>query len=364
MEIQITKEKTYRNFVDTRLAKKSKGYSEAVQTTLRKLDEWCLATYKKSRDQVIIYIKTLEGEKRDDAVIDWLQSFLDSYDGRISYKVFYIYASHIKKYLRYHKIRIDLKDELEPPMQVLEERYALPLDEMQHIIQESNWKHKGYYLSLASCGARPIEIMCLKKKDYSWTGKRWSALIPAKFTKKKMSRTVFFSTECTPYISKILKNLDDDDRVWTTQHNDADDDIRIRRHTAGCYFRSVCSKIGYNEKYETSGFYKHNMYCFRAFFYTKALDNLDSKDLAHALIGHGAYLPEYMRKTIAQKEELYEEIESAILIFDQSQNEKKIRELKQANAELMEMRGQIKEHDLMFKRMESNGWYEKNVKYD
>ena len=80
---------------------------------------------------------------------------------------------------------------------------------------------------------------------------------------------------------------------------------------------------------------KINLYCFRAYFFTHALDALsDSKDMAHALVGHGAYLQQYQRRTLNEKIELWDEVESSIAIFDLTKKNLEIKKLKEANIKL------------------------------
>ena len=343
--LSLQKKKTFENFIKEKLDKKSVGYKEEVLRTLRRLDEYSAETHGKSREDIVLYLSSLEGEKREDEAIGWVQGFLDYIaDIRtISYKVFQVYISHIKKYLKYFKIRVDFKDEIELPPRILEERYAISLEEISNIIKRAPWKKKGYYLSLISSGARPIEIMSLRKKDFAWTGKRWKALIAAKFTKKKISRTVFFSSETNQYLNKLLKPLTDEQRPWPKNPDCPDEKLYFARSNETNLFAKYCDSIGYDQKYETTNFHKLNLYCFRAYFFTKALRALtEDKDTAHAMIGHGAYIQNYQRRNDEEKEELYDEVESSLLIFDQSKNEEKIRKLKEANTKLSDQAEEIK----------------------
>lgn len=335
-QLSLQKKKTFDNFITEKLSKKSASYQDDVLRTLRRLDDYSALTHNKSRDELVEYLRSIINiESREDETIGWIQGFIDkiAQENSISFKVLQVYLSHIKKYLKYFKIRIDFGEEIELPPALLEERYAIPIEDIRTIIENSPWKYKGYFLSLVSSGARPIEVMGLRKKDFSWTGKKWKAIIPAKYTKKKISRTVFFSVEVTPYLNKILKDLkNDNDRVWAKNPRLLDDKLASARQNAGVMFRKQCNKIGFTERYETTNFFKYNMYCFRSHFFTKALRELsEDKDTAHAMIGHGAYLQTYQRRNDEEKEELYDEVEPALLVFDQSKNKEKIKKLQEAN---------------------------------
>lgn len=345
-KLSLQKKKNFDTFVTEKLSKKSASYQDDVLRTLRRLDDYTVLTHQKRRDEIIEYLRNIQDiETREDETVGWIQGFIDSIsqENKISFKVLQVYLSHVKKYLKFFKIKPDFGDEIELPPALLEERYAIPIDDIRTIIENSPWKYKGYFLSLASSGARPVEIMALRKKDFTWTGKRWRAIIPAKYTKKKISRTVFFSIEVTPYLNKILKDLkNDSDRVWCKNPKLLDDKLITARQNAGVMFRKQCNKIGFTERYETTNYFKYNMYCFRSHFFTKALRALtDDKDTAHAMIGHGAYLQTYQRRNDEEKEELYDEVEPAILVFDQTKNKEKIRKLTEANKKVNELEEKV-----------------------
>ena len=354
-ELSLQKKKTFENFITDKLSKKSQGYQDKVVSTLRRLDDYSVISHKRSRDDIVAYLRSIQDlEKREDETIGWVQGFVDNLQGygKISYRVLQVYLSHVKKYLKYYKIRIDFGEEIEMPANLMEERYAIPIEDIQAIIENAPWKYKGYFLSLISSGARPIEIMALRKKDFVWTGKFWRAIIPAKYTKKKMSRTVFFSIEVSPYLNKLLRDREDDDRVWCFDPNTPDEKLTSCRVNAGKRFRHICYKLGLTERYETTKFLKHNMYCFRAYFFTKALSSLaGDNDTAHAMIGHGAYLANYQRRNDEEKQELFEEVQPAILVYDQTKNKEKIRKLKEANEKIQQKEERIDSLEVLTEKL-------------
>lgn len=353
-KLRLQKNKNYANFQSEKLSKKSLSYQNDVMRTLRRLDEFTISEHARSRDDIIAYLKAMTSiEEREEEAIGWIQGFIDtiSEGGKISFKVLQVYCSHIKKYLKYYKIKIDFGEEIELPPALLEERYPISIENIAKIIENAPWKYKGYFLSLMSSGARPVEIMALRKKDFLWMGhNKWKAIIPAKYTKKKISRTVFFSVEATPYISKRIKDVTDTDRIWTKNPQVTDEKLTHARINAAAMFRKICNKLGFTERYETTNYFKYNLYCFRSHFFTKALRALsEDKDTAHAMIGHGAYLQNYQRRTDEEKLELFNEIEPAILVFDQTKNKEKILQLKEANSKLEEKLDTIDELKIQMK---------------
>jgi len=258
------------------------------------------------------------------------------------------YANAVNAYLKYHRFRIDIKN-LKFPKQLQEEKYPITIEEIQRIFKPAKWIKQGYYLCLISTGARPREILGLKKDDVEWVGDKYKALIPATLTKKGLSRTVFFSKECNPFLNQIMKQ----DRIDLFPHNE---NLHEAVSNEGRVFREYCTKAGLNEKHNTTGNYKINLYSFRRFFFTRALDLLKN-DIAHAMVGHGAYLQVYQSRTGQQKKELWDEVEPEILVFDQSKKEQKIRDLEIAlkhNKQLEERMGEAEKRLNEFAEKESD----------
>ena len=108
------------------------------------------------------------------------------------------------------------------------------------------------------------------------------------------------------------------------------------------YFKKYCEKVGLDDKFETTGRMKINLYCFRAYFFTHALDALaESKDMAHALVGHGAYLQQYQRRTLSEKIDMWDKIEDEILVYDLNKKNHKIKKLEEANKRLKDQNEKI-----------------------
>ena len=210
---------------------------------------------------------------------------------------------------------------------------------------------------------RPVEQMGTQNKHYILLPNgRYKLEIPYYLTKKRISRTVIFSKEYTPYIARRLKERqDEDDFIWTTRKNipqsffnkyshlkkDRATIKAIKRFATDMLsvirksLKVVLKNLELDMRYESTGEYKITLYSLRARFITRALKVLDG-DVVHAIVGHGAYLQSYQRRTIEQKAELFEEVESEIMIFDQSKNIEKIRKLTDANQKVNELEAKVK----------------------
>jgi len=328
--------RNYNHFLE-KIVNLSESRKRSINLANKKFNTFVSETYNKTTDQIIQQVKSLEGDEKEDLLEDVVQSWINSLKREnIGRKAIKVYLSGVNRYLKYNKLRVDSKDlELPPSMQ--EERYAISLEEIHKILRASSWNKQGYYLALISTGARPMEIIGLRTKDITWTGTKYKALIPAHLTKKKISRTVFFSKEVTPYLSKFLKGKEDNDTIFTDNPN-----LEHARNNEDLVLAQCRKRIGFTEKYETTGFSKINLYCFRGYFFTRVL-RLVGGDTAHAMIGHGAYIQEYQRRTDEEKEELWNEIEPEILIYDLTKKDHQIKKLKEANSKIDDLAKQVEE---------------------
>jgi len=325
------KEKTFDNYLE-----KNDNLSESTMTL--RIYGYKLINKFVDLESKILEFKKLEysDDEMEELLQDWVNHLVKNPPKRkkLATSVLKQYASAVNAYLQYHRFRVDVKS-LKFPKQLFEEKYPIVVEEVQKILKVASWTKQGYYLCLISTGARPREILALTKKDVEWTGDKYKALIPANLTKKGLSRTVYFSKECNPYLNHIMKK----DDVYLFPHNE---NLRQAITNEGNVFREYCNKIGFTQKQETTGTGKITLYSFRRFFFTKALDHFKD-DIAHALTGHGAYLQVYQSRTEQQKKQLWDEVESEILVFDQSKKEQKIRDLEIAlnrNQKLEERMGE------------------------
>ncbi len=310
----------------------SESRLEGIEIANRQFNDFCVETYGRSREEIIDYFKTFDEDQKDDLITDLLQDWIHYLHKNNVVSVIRVKISGVNKYLRYKKIAVDTK-ELVYPQTLYEEPHAISLDEILTIFKVSKYHKIAYYLSLISTGARPIEITGLRVRDITWNREYncYTALIPAKLTKKKIARTIKFSRECTPYISNLLgKTQNKDSQVFSKNAN-----LKYARSNEDKVFKKYCEKVGFDDKFETTGRMKINLYCFRAYFFTHALDALsDSKDMAHALIGHGAYIQQYQRRTLNEKIELWDQVESSVAIFDLTKKNMEIKKLKEANKQV------------------------------
>ncbi len=330
--LKYTKKKNRENYLGEKLANKSQSSIAHFTIAIKTLDKTCVEEYSvKDFDEVINDVIKIDVDQREEEITSVLQQWVNRLAKTKTFNTIKVEFSAINNYLKYYKIRGEFSDEIKFPQNIQEERYAISVDEIQKIVEAVKPKQKCYYLCLISSGCRPVEIIGLKKKDFFWTGKRYGARIPAILTKKKMSRTTFFSKECTFTLKRLLEKVEDDQTIFTKNP--------ILKNARTSEDRVLCrhlEKLGMDYKFETTGYSKINLYCFRGYFFTRAI-RLFNEDIAHAMIGHGAYLQQYQRRNEEEKEELFDELEPELLVFDQTKNKEKIRKLQTANTKISEL---------------------------
>ena len=106
-------------------------------------------------------------------------------------------------------------------------------------------------------------------------------------------------------------------------------------------FSKYVDKLGLDERYD-SGTRKITLHSFRAFFFTRAA-RVHDENYAHMMTGHGGYLMEYDRLEEEQKLDMYLDLESELLVYDQTKNQLKIKKLQEANLKLSEQSEEISE---------------------
>jgi len=334
--------KSRSHFFDVKIKTLSNARRDGIKISLKHFDEFAKKNYDgQDADVIISSLKKLPESKRDDKLFEILQEWINYLHskGLVSIRV---YFSGFNRYLRYHKIKLtkeDIKDELTFPKKIEEEKYSLSIQDIHKIFQVAKYEKVGLYLAMLTSGMRPGEALSLRKKDVQFLHEsgHYMITIPAKATKLKRQRTVFVSKEVNPYLSQALNHLENDELVWaknkiTKSAVSNEDDV----------FSSYCEKIGITKKFETTGYNKINLTCFRSYYYSKA-SKIHGDEYAHKMMGHTGYLPQYDRKSLEDKLEMYEDLQPELFVFDLTKKDEKIKKLTQANNEIDNLKEAVKE---------------------
>ena len=212
----------------------------------------------------------------------------------------------------------------------------LELGIFQKMLKACRAKSEMLYLAQSSSGMRIGEMVQLRKKDIHTDMVRLRVKIPAVFTKTRVARTTFFSSEAAQLVAPRLKKIGDLDRVFG---NDNDAGSNVRREAK--HLAELQKRMGIRDKYETTGRNVITTHSFRAFFITKVSKH--DANLARYFAGQKGYLQQYDRLTDAEKLEIYIEFESLLLVSEKTRDQEKIRKLEQENARMREFENKNKD---------------------
>ena len=245
------------------------------------------------------------------------------------------YFSRIKNYLNFCDIEItseQIKAKLNFPKNHKERFYAISIEDIQKILDNSDYKHKTMHLCQLSSGMRIGELVQLKKENLTYENQRFIVEIPSKIAKNKKGRITFFSFEASKYLKQLLKNLDDKDQIFGTNKNSFHSEINEEQ-----IFRRALNRAGLTKRYSISKRYQVNTHSLRVYFITKASRH-DVK-LAHFLSGQECkiYLAQYNRLTDKEMFEIYQEIEPDLIIESSNRDKLTIEKLNKDKSELQSM---------------------------
>ncbi len=337
---------------------KSLSTEKKTRAAINNLEYFTQDKYKKSRITVLNDLKEdLDKTHNLDLVLRFFQDFID-WMGEAHPEIrFYTnkndktgrpipsknpevtrsYAGIIKRYVKLcHGIKIDDDDfsewltvpvddtEDEEPEPFLKEELKLILD---NIVDP---RRKTLFMVIKDTRLRIIESMRVKKKYFDLTTDPPELRIPRIIQKNKRTsktRTAFLCRETVPGITQLLKNLDDEDLVFTDNSYDIsarNNEIRLWRNRA--------NKLGFTDK-KASGHLKKNIHSIGSFTITALKEATKDPDYAHGYTGHTRYLQQYIRLSKERQIELFRQAEPYLslyetrtIIVDESKELKEIKE--------------------------------------
>jgi len=327
---------------DEKIQHLSKGTQKVIKATNNSFSRFCEEIYKKSSITVLQDIKNLE-ENQLETVRTILQEWIgwQNDNGSLTSGIKH-YISNIRRYFLHYGIKYHVEDfdeELKFKPRIKEELHALTLEEAQNIVNGAR-KKKGFYLALISTGARPGEILQVRKKDVDTSGKRIKIRIEAVNVKTRSGRSVYLTKEAGSYCITRLKAIEDNDLVWATNENP-----EYAERNELTVLDTLTDDLGYTERYKSNNYKKITLYSFRSYFFGLASD-VHREGYAHSMIGHGGYLPQYDRMNDDKKLAWFLELEPTLTINDE--NRTKARE-KKAEEEITELKA-VKEGYINLKK--------------
>ncbi|KER05894.1 integrase family protein [Marine Group I thaumarchaeote SCGC AAA799-E16] len=349
----LIKNKSEKSF-ESKISKLARKTQESIRASNKSFARFCLEYYDQRTSQDIFdEINTLKDKEKNQAIREVLQNWIDwQYEKGSLTSGVRQYVSKIKRLFSHNGILIhesDFEEKLEYKPTIKEELHELTLEEIQNILKFANPKKIGFYLALSCTGARPGELLQVRKKDIDTSKKRIKIRIEAENVKTRSGRSIWLSKEAGSYLMVKLKNLRDEDLVWAKHEN-----FSFAEKNESSIFSKVCDKAGYTDRYKSNGNRKITLYSFRSYFFGKASDT-HREGYAHKMIGHGGYLPQYDRMSDEKKLEWYLQLEPELVIDSTKRNQLEIKRLEAEKSELEETKIQRDNLLKRVKRLEELG---------
>jgi integrase len=351
----LIKNKTEKTFED-KIAKLSRKTQDNIKASGKSFDKFCIENYDNRTSQDIFdELNTLKDKEKNQALREVLQNWIDwQYKNGSLTSGVQQYISKVKRIFSHNGIIFhtsDFEEPLEFMPKIKEELHELTVEEIQDIFKYISPKKKGFYLALSCTGARPGELLQVRKKDVDTTQKRIKIRIEAENVKTRSGRSIWLTKEAGAYLITKLKGLKDNDLVWATNEN-----FSYAEKNESTQFSKFCDKAGYTEKYKSNNFRKITLYSFRSYFFGKASDT-HREGYAHKMIGHGGYLPQYDRMSDEKKIEWYMELEPQLVIDPTKRQELKIKQLNEDGNKVKELEVKMENQQdmiLQFLELEKN----------
>jgi len=323
-----------------RLNKKAPSTQNTIHTAIDSFERFCAKNYGgRKPNEIFDELRILKGEEQTDAIYDVLQSWIDwHYSRDVLTTTLRQYFSSLKQYFHYNGLKLhpqDVKDTLEFKKRIHEELYPLQLEDIQKIFKYANPKKISFYLALVSTGARPGELLQVRKKDIDTALKRYKIRIEAENVKTRVGRSVFLTKEASERLQFKLKDLEDNALVWGTNENP-----RHALKNEELRFNRACDLAGFTERYQSNNIRKITLYSFRSYFFGKAAD-IHREGYAHKMVGHGGYLPQYDRMNDEKKIDWFIKLEPELTIDDSERHRIEKKKLEQEKEEIESLREQL-----------------------
>jgi len=301
---------------EEKIAKLSSKTRANIHASRHSFEKFCSEYYDGRKvDEIFAELRLQKDNEQVEAISNVLQNWIDwQYQNGSLTSSIQQYVSKIKRVFSHNGIRVHLEDFQEPlefKPKIKEELHQLTVKEIQTILKQASPKKIGFYIALSCTGARPSELLQVRKRDVDTTQKRIKIRLEAENVKTRSGRSIWLSKEAGNYLMMKLRSLEDDDLVWATNEN-----VSFAEKNESTQFSRVCDKAGFTEKYKSNNFRKITLYSFRSYFFGIASD-VHREGYAHKMIGHGGYLPQYDRMSDEKKLEWYLEVEPKLIIDEE-----------------------------------------------
>ncbi len=330
-------------FLD-RVYRKSKSESSRAiaRASLDRFEKYCSDRFNCSSEDVISDInqKKVDVYRTIDDFIGYLDKRKDSASTIITY------VAWVKKYLVYRDIDINpyrFKEKVSMPKKLIVRDAELNMQQASRILQILPMKVRILCILEMTTLRRPHELVRLRVRDFDFTTRPTTIIIPANLSKNRVEGVTFTTTECSELLTDYIRS----NRLGTDDYLFGD----IAKHThAGqiltSYFRRHMKKLpDLQQKINGSVRYKVHPYSFKKLGYT-LVDKKWGKNFADGL--KGAKGSEYYRLPLEEKKVMYLELEPELTVGNADQLRK---ELNLKYAEIQEELRRTREDNARIQRL-------------
>jgi integrase len=319
---------TREEFIKTRGAETTQSNARVA---LNMFDHFCQGTYGKSGEEIVLDLELVcKQDSNYDRVFKLVNNFIlwlgqDHPELRINMcnqimgkpknhpSTVRRYVSSIRQFLEefgqmeYSERRY--KRLVKLPKVIDQELEPFIANQIREFVDTATRKRKPLYMTLKDSGMRIGEAMQIKRSDIDLESNPVKIEIRAEYTKTKQSRTTFVTRETKPFLVRLVKNLGDNDLVFTKNSN-----VNQSVNTEETLFARTRDRLGYTQRYSHNNRFKINLHAFRAFTATQ-LAEAYSEEFGHGFIGHKGYLKQYIRNKdqLAKK---YLQAENYLMIYE------------------------------------------------
>ena len=305
------------------------------KTTLVMFEKFCQNHYGRAHQEIVMKLKSeiLQDRKngKDDMRLydfldEYVQWLVEDYKPKHKEKLHSTTVKHYRNsfvdYVRTYGITVDSNmvnslviipktpEERKKPVELLMVREILNYE-------KSPVRIALYYVLLSSL-MRIGEALALRKKDFDITTNPVTVNIRAEYTKTKQERETFITNEAKGRLLPVLKNLKDDDLVFTKSKTNERAVL-----TEDTHFIRLRKKAGMDKnRYESSGLNHFTLHGLRALGVTIVTER-SSGEYAHAIGGHsqknrmGDYLSTYYRLPDEVRRQKYREVEPFLMVSNE-----------------------------------------------
>jgi len=153
---------------EQKIANRSKRTREIFETVQKSFNQFCQEYYEdRTAKEIFEELHVLEEKERLDTIFDILQNWIDwNYKKDVLTSTLKVYFSKLRVIFHYEGFKIhsqDIKDNLIWQKKIHEELHALQMSEIRQILAVAKPQKRALYLVQLSTGARPGEMLQVKK---------------------------------------------------------------------------------------------------------------------------------------------------------------------------------------------------------